>query len=240
MDTESWSRFGFTLALALAVAALAPMGRTAANEIAPDSPCDLRCILVEVTLVKAEAYAPKVALTGGIEPRFSNNIAFRISGRIDQRVVEIGDHITAGQVLAQVDPQVQRANLDTAKAGLVSAQALLTQANLAFERQVALFKSGFTTRPAHDQARQQLQTQEAAVESAKAALGTAESSSATPNSRQVSLASSRRAMPRWARLCSLVKLSSPWRSGARSIPRRVEQTSSSAVKTREENILSKS
>ena len=95
-------------------------------------PCGPRCVLVEVTLAKAQQYAPKVSLTGSIEPRFSSNIAFRISGKIEQRLVEIGDHITADQVLARLDPQVQQANLDAAKAGLVSAQALLTQASATF------------------------------------------------------------------------------------------------------------
>jgi RND family efflux transporter MFP subunit len=124
--------------------------------------------------VKTDMYAPQVALTGGIEAKFTSNIAFRISGKIDQRLVEVGDHVTADQVLARLDPKDQQANLDTATAGLVSAQALLVQAKTTFDRQASLFKSGYTTRPAYDQAEQQLRTQQAAVESAKAALGTAQ------------------------------------------------------------------
>ncbi len=160
--------------LGLVAVVLAPMTCIAAGKIIPNRPCDLRCVLVGITLAKAQTYAPKVVLTGGIEPRFSNNIAFRVGGRIDQRFVEVGNHITAGEVLARLDPQVQRADLDTAKASLTSAQALLTQANLEFERQVALLKNGFTTRPAYDQAQLHLRTQEAAVQSAKATIGTAE------------------------------------------------------------------
>ena len=76
--------------------------------------------------------------------------------------------------MARVDPQVQRANLDAAKAGLGSAQALLMQARATFDRQTELLKSGFTTRPTYDQAQQQLRTQQAAVELATAAVGTAE------------------------------------------------------------------
>lgn len=169
-----WIRCLHAGGLGLVAVVLAPMTCIAANKVIPNRPCDLRCVLVGITLAKAQAYAPKVVLTGGIEPRFSNNIAFRVGGRIDQRFVEVGNHITAGQVLARLDPQVQRANLDTARASLTSAQALLTQANLEFERQVALLKNGFTTRPAYDQAQLQLRTEEAAVQSAKAAVGTAE------------------------------------------------------------------
>ena len=62
----------------------------------------------------------------------------------------------------------------TAKAGLVSAQALLTQANTNYDRQAKLYRQGYATRPAYDQAEQQLRTQKAAVDSAQAALGTAQ------------------------------------------------------------------
>lgn len=161
------SRSSFVLCVGFALAA-APLDQATADN------CGLRCVLVEVTLVKSQPYAPKVALTGSIEPRFSSNIAFRISGKIEQRLVEVGDHISSDQVLARLDAQVQRANLDAAKAVLVSAQALLTQAAATFERQTELLKSGFTTRQSYDQAQQQLRTQQAAVESAKAAVSTAE------------------------------------------------------------------
>jgi len=169
--TGSQSSFVFCLGLALTATPVTPYSQ--ADEVPADT-CDLRCVLVEVTLVKFQLYAPKVALTGSIEPRFSSNIAFRISGKIEQRLVEVGDHVTADQVLARLDPEVQRANLDAAKAGLISAQALLTQATATFDRQTALLKSGFTTRQSYDQAQQQLRTQQAAVESAKAAVGTAQ------------------------------------------------------------------
>lgn len=140
---------------------------------APDD-CDARCVLVAAVRAAPGTYAAKVALTGGIEPKFSSNIAFRISGKIEQRMVEVGDHVTADQVLARLDPKDQQANLDTAKAGLVSAQALLVQARTTYDRQATLFKEGYATRSAYDAAEQQLRTQTAAVESAKAAVGTAQ------------------------------------------------------------------
>jgi len=174
MDRACRNRFGFTLSLGLALAVMPTTRHLQANETDTMPPCGPRCVLVEVTLAKAQPYVPNVLLTGSIEPRFSSNIAFRISGKIEQRLVEIGDHIAADQVLARLDPQVQRANLDAAKAGLVSAQALLTQASATFDRQSELLKSGYTTRQTYDQAEQQFRTQQAAVESARAAVGTAE------------------------------------------------------------------
>ena len=147
MDRACWNRFGFTLSLGLALAVTPTTRHLQANETDTMPPCGPRCVLVEVTLAKAQPYAPKVLLTGSIEPRFSSNIAFRTNGKIEQRLVEIGDHIAADQVLARLDPQVQRANLDAAKAGLVSAQALLTQASVTFDRQSELLKSGPHDKP---------------------------------------------------------------------------------------------
>jgi len=144
------------------------------GDAAHQSGCGSRCSLVRVAVVGTQNYARKVTLTGSVEPTFSSNVAFRISGKIEQRFVEVGDHITADKVLARIDPQTQQAALDSAKAALVSAKALLTQATTNFERQTELIKSGYTTRRTYDQAEQELRTEEAAVESAQAAVSTAE------------------------------------------------------------------
>ena len=151
-------------ALALVAVASAPAAR---------AECDARCIRVATVVAREAVFTPRVALTGGIEPKFQSNIAFRISGKITKRLVEVGDHVNADDVLAALDPQEQKVSLDTAEAGLASSMALLTQAKVAFQRQESLFKSGYTTRPSYDQAQQQLRTQQAALDSAKATLGTA-------------------------------------------------------------------
>ena len=135
--------------------------------------CDARCVLVEVVAAREVSFARQITLTGAIAPKYQTNVAFRTSGRITQRLVEVGDHVSADQVLAVLDPRDQLAAVDTAKAVLASAQALLVQADVAFERQKALLKSGYTTRPSFDAAEQQLRVQQAAVASATAALGTA-------------------------------------------------------------------
>ncbi len=139
----------------------------------PADACDVRCVLVEIVVAREETFARRLALTGAIAPKYQTNVAFRASGRITQRLVEVGEHVSADQVLAVLDPRDQVAAVDTATAALASAQALLVQASVAFERQKALLKSGYTTRPSFDAAQQQLRTQQAAADSATAALGTA-------------------------------------------------------------------
>ncbi len=161
----------FRIFCSLVAALLAATSPVAADQPAP---CDQRCVLVKTITIRETTVTAKVALTGAIAPRYQSNIAFRTGGRIALRNVDVGDHVSADTVLATLDPRDQQSNVDNARATLASAQALLGQAQIAFARQQDLMKSGYTTRPSYDSAQQQLRTQTAAVESAKAALGTAQ------------------------------------------------------------------
>lgn len=164
----------------LAAAVLPALLATAAHPAdAPASPAvpeadDRSVVLVRTLTAKKGPVTSDVVLTGDIQAQAQTNVAFRTNGKVAERRVEVGDHVTADQVLAVLEPLVQRANLDNARAALVSAEAQLTQAKVTFERQKQLIGSGYTTRPAYDNAEQQLRTSQAAVDSAKAALGTAE------------------------------------------------------------------
>lgn len=135
---------------------------------------DPSVVLVRVRAARKEPVSSDVVLTGDIQAQAQTNVAFRTNGKVAERRVEVGDHVAADQVLAVLEPLVQRANLDNARAALVSAEAQLTQAKVTFERQKQLISGGYTTRPAYDNAEQQLRTAQAAVDSARAALGTAE------------------------------------------------------------------
>src|SRR5712675_1385975 len=93
--------------------------------------------------------------------------------KLIERNVDVGDHVTADQNLARLDPQEQEANLESAKAGAQSAEAQLKQATANFERQKALLASGFTTRSIYDQAEAALRTAQAQLDSANAQLSSA-------------------------------------------------------------------
>lgn len=116
--------------------------------------------------------SPDIALSGQIQARVQSNISFRLNGKVVERRVDTGDHVTKGQVLAVLDPVEQKADVDNAKAALNSAEALLQQANTTFERQKTLLNSGYTTRASFDSAEASLKTNQALVDSARASLGT--------------------------------------------------------------------
>jgi RND family efflux transporter MFP subunit len=122
-----------------------------------------------VTIEKREAGSP-VTLTGRIEAKDEVALGFRISGRLLENKVNLGDRVKPGDVIARLEPQNELNQLRSAEANLAAAQAQLTQAQNHFERQDTLLKQGWTTRAIWDQAKKALQTAQAQVDSAEAQL----------------------------------------------------------------------
>jgi RND family efflux transporter MFP subunit len=130
-------------------------------------------VMVQIATAAVSDYAPKTSLTGVIAARTLNNLAFRVGGRVAERLVEVGQHVDKGTVLARLDPQEQESDLRSAQADLDAADAGLTQAAAAFERQKALLAQGFTTRRDYDSAEQAVKVAGGSVEAAKSALANA-------------------------------------------------------------------
>jgi RND family efflux transporter MFP subunit len=167
---RSWA---ITLSATLALTAF-PLAARSDGAAPPGAGKAPELALVRTVVARRTTISSDLIFTGDIEAQSQVNVAFRTAGKIAARLVEVGDHIRADQVLARLDPQEQRANLANAQAALTSAEALLTQAKVSFKRQESLLAGGYTTRPSYDDAEQQLRTTQAAVDSAKAALGTAQ------------------------------------------------------------------
>jgi len=125
-----------------------------------------------ITVDKRAAGTP-VVLTGRIEAEDEVTLGFRIAGRVLENSRKLGDQITAGQVVARLESQNEMNALRTAKANLAAAEGQLVQARNHFERQDTLLYQGWTTRANHDQAKQAMQTAQAQVDAAEAALKTA-------------------------------------------------------------------
>ena len=132
-----------------------------------------RAALVHTELVQPRDGQAALTLTGEVQARFSADLSFRVSGRVLERLVDVGAHVNAGDLLARLDPAEQQADFDAATAGVAAAEAQLRVAQATFDRQSYLLSSGFTTRVAYDQAQEQLRTAQSTLESAKAQLGTA-------------------------------------------------------------------
>ena len=123
---------------------------------------------VRIVTTQVTDFAPEVTLTGVIAAQVQSEVSFRVGGKIAERLANVGDHVTANQVLARLDPDEQQAEVQAARAGVESAEATLRQATGTFERQKSLLATGNTTRREHDQA-------EASARSAEAQLAQAQS-----------------------------------------------------------------
>src|SRR5687767_11131614 len=66
---------------------------------------------VKTQTVAFTDYSPHVELTGEIRAQVQSDLSFRVSGRVIERTVDVGAHVTPEQPLAQLDPQEQEANV---------------------------------------------------------------------------------------------------------------------------------
>ena len=122
-----------------------------------------------VTAARGEA-AETMVLTGHIRADDEPSFAFRLSGRIIERPVNVGARVEAGHVLAQLDPETELSVLRSAEAALTAAQGQLNYARADFERQRQLLANGHTPRARFDQADKALQNGQSQVDSSEAQL----------------------------------------------------------------------
>ena len=91
-----------------------------------------------------------------------------------ERLVNVGDQVEPGQILAKLDPQNEISALRTAQANLVAAEGQLVKTRNAFGRQETLLRQGFTTRAQFDAAQQAMRASQSQVDSSQAQLDNAE------------------------------------------------------------------
>ena len=128
---------------------------------------------VRTAIVEQVAEGEVVSLTGHVRPKDQVSLAFRLDGRMIERLVHVGDVLKAGQVVARLNPEIEDNTLRSAEANLASLEATLTQARLTFARQQELLKDGWTPRANFDEAQQKLLSAQAQVDSAQAQVRTA-------------------------------------------------------------------
>jgi RND family efflux transporter MFP subunit len=122
---------------------------------------------VRTVTVEPSKAGETVTLTGHIDAQDSSAMAFRISGRMTDRFVNVGDVVKPGQELARLDPQNELNALRAAQSQQNAAQAQLTQARAAFERQRTLLNQGHTPRAQFEIAEKALHTAQANADAAE-------------------------------------------------------------------------
>lgn len=134
-------------------------------------------ISVTVAQVEDRAIAPALFGIGTVEARYTHKIGPTAPGRLTSVVVDVGDRVRPGQLVALLDPidldQRIRAASDNASrsaalersaaAQIADAEARLELAASEARRAEALLREGWTTRAAVDQRRQALAAAKAAL-----------------------------------------------------------------------------
>lgn len=78
---------------------------------------------VKVVRIGDEAAAGVMSFAGEVRARYETILAFRVSGKMIDRHVEVGDRVRKGQRVARLDPTDYRLGTEALKAQLNSAQA---------------------------------------------------------------------------------------------------------------------
>jgi RND family efflux transporter MFP subunit len=132
---------------------------------------------VLIAQVHYEPHARVQALPGVLKARIESDLAFRVSGRIERRLVDVGAFVHAGDPLAKLDENDLRLQVESAEADRGSARAALDDAEAEEKRVTTLSKQGWASnsefdriRSTADQARRALEKAERAAHLARNSL----------------------------------------------------------------------
>ncbi len=102
---------------------------------------DRKAPAVAIVLPKKTQPAPSLAIPAEIKPRGEAPIYARANGYLKRRLVDIGDHVKAGQLLAEIDTPELDQELERSRAQLAQAQAVQELAKITVERWSDLVKT---------------------------------------------------------------------------------------------------
>jgi RND family efflux transporter MFP subunit len=145
--------------------------------------------VVTIATVKRENATSSLVLPGNIQAVTEAPVLARASGYIRKRLVDIGDHVTAGQVLAEIEAPELNQQIKQATAAVAQADAAVQQAQASLEQGRAneslahatalrfdpLYKKGVISRQDNDTYQAQWAAQQANVQALEKAISAAQS-----------------------------------------------------------------
>jgi RND family efflux transporter MFP subunit len=158
------------LAVAGGVGALAFLSRHGQADEKDAKPAPLEFQLAQITQPRLRRLSYDLVLPGTVQAISQATVRSRLSAVIRAVKVREGDPVAAGQVLAEFDTGVLRAQVAEREAGLASAKANLEQAQRTRDANAQLVQHSFITQSAFDTADATYQAQLANVAAAQAQL----------------------------------------------------------------------
>jgi len=118
---------------------------------------------------------------GVVRARFETDLGFRVAGKMVERIVNVGDRVRSGDVVARLDAQDLKLQVESAEAELAAATSSLAQASADEERYATLKSRGYAAvadfdrkKAAKDEADGRLQRARRALDLARNQLAYAE------------------------------------------------------------------
>ena len=160
-----------TVALGLASAGFVGWSKASSSDggVVPSADRRREVRVVKTLTIEPKAMPTRHSAIGEIRPRRESEFAFRLSGKLVSRLVDVGTAVRKGDVLARLDDQEYRNRLRSAVADQQAAEAAVVEASASEIRIRKLLEQGYTTRANHDASLKNLRSTVAKLEAMKAA-----------------------------------------------------------------------
>src|SRR5262249_55389678 len=136
---------------------------TASASVKPERPVQIQRVAFQNEDATRE-------FVGVVRARYENDLGFRVGGKIVARRVNVGDRVRAGDVVAQLDPQDLKLQVQSAEAELAAATSSVAQTRADFERYNTLRERGYASIADFDRKKAAKDESEGRLERAKRAL----------------------------------------------------------------------
>jgi RND family efflux transporter MFP subunit len=125
---------------------------------------------VQVQRVAFENENATREFVGVVRARYETDLGFRVAGKMVSRVINVGDRVHVGDVVARLDPQDLKLQVESAEAEFAAATSSLQQAASDLERYTTLKTHGWTSIADFDRKKAAKDEAEGRLERAKRSL----------------------------------------------------------------------
>jgi membrane fusion protein, multidrug efflux system len=125
---------------------------------------------VKVAIVEAAPEARTLTYSGVVRPRVESALGFRVTGKITERSVNVGDTVSIDQPIARLDDTDLKLAENAARAAVAAARSRREVAADNLERAKVLLPKAVISQAAYDTRRNELDAAVASLESAEAQL----------------------------------------------------------------------
>ncbi len=152
-----------SVSVVIAIGAAAVLSACSKAPALPEEIRPVRTIIAQPGPVDAgNVYA------GEVRPRYESSLGFRVGGKLSSRLVNVGDTVKSGQVLARLDPADLSLNEASSRASVAAQQAQFAVEKADLERYRKLLDQGFVSKGEYDRQETKFKAAEAQLASVRA------------------------------------------------------------------------